>query len=47
MKGRFVAANGMGPSSAVLLLHLRRLDRFLKRQGLHRTAHTYVRLSFG
>ncbi|KAK3139160.1 hypothetical protein QOZ80_5AG0378760 [Eleusine coracana subsp. coracana] len=35
----------MGPPSAVLLLHLRRLDRFLKRQGFHRTAHTLERES--
>ncbi|TVU44118.1 hypothetical protein EJB05_03551 [Eragrostis curvula] len=30
----------MGQSSAVSLLHLRRLDRFLRSQGLHSTAHT-------
>ncbi|KAL6630670.1 hypothetical protein ACP70R_028521 [Stipagrostis hirtigluma subsp. patula] len=41
-----VAGGGdMGPSSAVLLLHLRRLDRFLKRQGLHRAARTLERES--
>ncbi|RLN09252.1 hypothetical protein C2845_PM11G27830 [Panicum miliaceum] len=34
----------MGPqSSAVVLLHLRRLDRFLKSQGLHSTANTLER----
>ena len=33
-----------GMSSPVVLLHLRRLDRFLKHQGLHSTAHTYDRL---
>lgn len=32
-------------SSAVVLLHLRRLDRFLKRQGLHSTAYTLERNS--
>ena len=31
-------------SSPVVLLHLRRLDRFFKRQGLHSIAHTYERL---
>ncbi|KAL6637398.1 hypothetical protein ACP70R_024970 [Stipagrostis hirtigluma subsp. patula] len=35
----------MAQPSAVVLLHLRRLDRFLKRQGLHRTAHVLERES--
>ncbi|RLN39922.1 hypothetical protein C2845_PM01G04180 [Panicum miliaceum] len=35
----------MGQPSAVALLHLRRLDRFLKHQGLHRTADTLERES--
>ncbi|XP_021310696.1 uncharacterized protein LOC110433267 [Sorghum bicolor] len=34
-----------GMSSPVVLLHLRRLDRFLKHQGLHSTAHTLERES--
>jgi hypothetical protein len=38
-----VSGDGMGQPSAVALLHLRRLDRFLKHHGLHRTADTYVR----
>jgi hypothetical protein len=33
----------MGQFSAVVLLHLRRLDGFLRRHGLRSTAHTYVR----
>ncbi|CAN6313917.1 unnamed protein product [Urochloa humidicola] len=35
----------MEQPSAVALLHLRRLDRFLKHQGLHRTADTLERES--
>lgn len=30
-------------SPPVLMLHLRQLDRFLKRHGLHSAARTYVR----
>ncbi|PUZ42643.1 hypothetical protein GQ55_9G598900 [Panicum hallii var. hallii] len=40
-----VTGNGMGQPSAVALLHLRRLDRFLKHRGLHRTADTLERES--
>ncbi|KAK3159771.1 hypothetical protein QOZ80_1BG0050890 [Eleusine coracana subsp. coracana] len=35
----------MGQSSAVVLLHLRRLDSFLRRHRLHSTAHTLERES--
>ncbi|TVU00412.1 hypothetical protein EJB05_54180 [Eragrostis curvula] len=44
-RGSSPPTDDMGPSSAVLLLHLRRLDRFLKRQGLHRAAHALERES--
>ena len=44
-KNRHRQPGGMNSqSSPVVLLHLRRLDRFFKRQGLHSIAHTYERL---
>lgn len=45
-KDRCRQSGGMNSqSSPVVLLHLRRLDRFFKRQGLHSIAHTLERES--